>query len=262
MVPVVPVIIGARALQLGERLDLKGLERDDCFSKNPLGFSTATGGTVVLFKSGAAVFLNMTPVDEEAMIASLAGRISEPVSERDVETASIITSGDEDTILPNGAVQLRSADPHRLLVIAEALAASVSLSYDERRVAKSFDQIATVSEHLKDGSLSGVRYKDTLRQIGEALSTQSRLAGRIDLNDKPDVLWDHPDLERLWAKLADDYDLKVRANAVAEKLTVIRDTADTLSNLLSTRTSHRLEWYVIALIAIEIALGLYDRFWK
>jgi hypothetical protein len=29
----------------------------------------------------------------------------------------------------------------------------------------------------------------------------------------------------------------------------------------ATRTSHRLEWYII-LIAIEIGLGLYDRFLK
>lgn len=254
--------LSARALQLGERLDFKGLERDDCFSKNPLGFSTPSGGTVVLFKTGAAVFINMTPIEEEDMIASLNDRISEPVGERDVETATLTALGDDDTVLPNGPIQLRAADPYRLLVVAEALAASVSLSYDERRVAKSFDQIATVSENLKEGTLSGVRYKDTLKQIGEALGTQSRLAGRIDLNDKPDVLWDHPDLERLWAKLADDYDLKIRANAVAQKLNVIRDTADTLGNLLSTRTSHRLEWYVIALIALEIGLGLYDRFWK
>jgi uncharacterized Rmd1/YagE family protein len=30
----------------------------------------------------------------------------------------------------------------------------------------------------------------------------------------------------------------------------------------ATRTSHRLEWYIILLIAIEIGLGLYDRFLK
>ncbi len=252
----------ARALQLGERIDLKGLERDDSFSKNPLGFQTASAGTVVLFKTGAAVFFNLTPPEEEDIINSLASRISEPVVEREPETANIIVGGDDDTVLPNGAVQLKAADTPRLLVIAEALAASASLSYDERRIGSAFDKIAAVSEALKEGTLARVKYKDTLKQIGEALGTQSRLAGRVDLNDKPDVLWDHPDLERLWAKVADDYDLKVRANAVSQKLSVIRDTADTLGNLLSTRTSHRLEWYIIILILFEIVLGLYDRFWK
>lgn len=254
--------ITARAHQLGERIDLKGLERDDCFSKNPLGFVTSSGGTVVLFKSGAAVFIAMTPVEEEEVINSLASRIVEPVSEPELETASLIAGGDDDTVLPTGVIQLKAGDRNRLLVVAEALAASVSLSYDERRVGRAFDRIATVADDLKDGTLTRVDYKDTLKQIGEAIGIQSRLAGRVDLTDKPDVLWDHPDLERLWAKAADDYDLKVRASAVSQKLSVISDTADTMGNLLSTRTSHRLEWYIIALILFEVVLGLYDRFWK
>ena len=50
-----------------------------------------------------------------------------------------------------------------------------------------------------------------LEQIGEALLIQKRLASRVDLDEKPDVLWDHPELERLWAKLVDEYDLMARA---------------------------------------------------
>jgi hypothetical protein len=44
----------ARALQLAERIDLKGLERPDQFSSSPLAFR-AGGGTAVLFRFGAAV---------------------------------------------------------------------------------------------------------------------------------------------------------------------------------------------------------------
>ena len=63
-------------------------------------------------------------------------------------------------------------------------------------------------------------------------------------------------------KLADDYDLAIRARAIGQKLEVIRETADTMADLLSTRTSHRLEWYIIILILVEVLLGLYDRFLK
>ena len=101
-----------------------------------------------------------------------------------------------------------------------------------------------------------------LQQIGEAPMIQQRLARRVDLDEKPDVLWDHPQLERFWAKLVDEYDLPARARAIECKLVVIRETADTITDLLSTRTSHRLEWYIMALILIEIGLGPYDRFWR
>ena len=254
--------VSARALQLGEKIDTKGLERGDHFSKNPLAFATPSGGTVVFFKSGAAVFIGLNPIEEEDMIRGLGPRIAEPLAERETETAEIVLHGDEDTISTAGIVQLKTYDPHRFLLVAEALAMDVSLSYDERRVGRAFDRVAQIAQGLKAGMLPGGTRRETLAEIGQALAIQSRLAGRIDMSDKPDVLWDHPELERLWAKLMDEYDLKSRATAVSQKLAVIRDSTETLGDLLSTRTSHRLEWYVIALIAIEIGLGLYDRFFK
>ena len=57
-------------------------------------------------------------------------------------------------------------------------------------------------------------------------------------------------------------DLPARARAVERKLAVIRETADTVTDLIATRTGHRLEILVIGLIAIEIALALFDRIFK
>ena len=146
--------------------------------------------------------------------------------------------------------------------MAEALAVSVALGYDERRIARAFERIEPVATSLIKRRLPGGPKSALLEQIGEALLIQKRLAGRVDLDEKPDVLWDHPELERFWAKLVDEYDLPARARAIERKLVVIRETADTITDLISTRTSHRLEWYVIALIAIEIALTLYSKFAK
>jgi len=254
--------VTARALQLGERLDLKGLDRTDVFSLTPLGFRTASGGSAVLFRSGAAVFIGLNPVEEEEIVRGLGARIITPLGEREIESVELNFNSEEDSVAANGAVLLKADDPARLLVIAEVLAGAVSLSLDERRVGSAFVRVATVAEELKAGRLSTGSQREILGEIGEALSIQSRLAGRIGLDEKPDVLWEHPELERLWMKLAEEFDLKSRANAIAQKLAVIRDSADTLSGLLATRTSHRLEWYIIALIALEIVLGLYDRFWK
>lgn len=254
--------ITVRALQVCERIDLKGLERADSFSKNPLAFKTPSGGTVVLFKTGAAVFIRLSPIEEEGLLRDLGGRLIEPLNEREVETAEIIVGGGDDSIAPNGALLLKGGDSFRLLVVAEALAVAVALSYDERRVGRAFDRVAQTAEGLKSGKLSSVPRGETLAEIGEALAIQSRLAGRIDMDDKPDVLWDNPELERLWVRLVDEYDVKSRANAVSQKLSVIRDSAETLGDLLATRTSHRLEWYIIVLIAIEITLSFVYRFWK
>lgn len=254
-----------RALQLGERIDLKGLEREDVFSTNPLAFQTSDGGTVALFKNGTAVFFGLNPLAEEALIESLGARIGEPLpeAERESETARLVVKADADDLSgPAGTLLLRGIDQTRRLLVAEALATSVAVAYDERRIATAFDRIGPLTERLKQGRLPAQPQKELLGQIGDALAIQGRLASRVDLEEKPDVLWDHPELERLWTRLVDEYDLTARSRAIARKLDVIRETSDTLTNLVSTRTSHRLEWYIIALILFEVVLGLYDRFWK
>jgi uncharacterized Rmd1/YagE family protein len=254
-----------RALQLGERLDLNGLDREDTFSTNPLAFRTPDDGTVVLMKSGTAVFIGLTPVAEEGLIDSLGPRIIEPlpVAERESEMARIVVKpGEEDLSGPYGTLQLKGLDQHRLLLVAQALGMSVAMAEDERRIAGAFDRIGPLTQCLKRGRLPSGPQSQLVGQIGDALAIQQRLAGRVDLEEKPDVLWDHPELERLWTRLVDEYDLTVRSRAIARKLDVIRETSDTLTDLIATRTSHRLEWYIIALILLEVVLGLYDRFWK
>lgn len=259
--PTTPTLI--RALQIAEALDLKGLEREDAFSKNPLGFRTPSGAMALLFKTGAVAFVGMTPIEEEEIVRGLSGRLVSPLSSREVESAQIVVKAEEDDqISTTGLIQVRALDSNRLLLIAEALAVSAALAYDERRIAGAFERIEPVAANLLQRRLPPGPQSALLEQIGEALAIQQRLANRASLDDKPDVLWDHPELERFWAKLVDEYDLGPRARAIERKLVAIRESADTITDLISTRTSHRLEWYIIILIAIELVLGFFDRVWK
>ena len=249
-----------RALHLGESIDIKGLEREDAFSKTPLGFRTPSGGMAVLFKTGSVAFVNMTPIEEDEQARGLGERIKAPLDQPDVESAVIEIKPDEDdSISASGVIQIKSQDPTRLLLIAEALAMSVALAYDERRVASAFERVEPIANNLIKRHLPGGAQPQIYEEIGEALLVQHRLASRADLDDKPDVLWDRPELERFWARLVDEYDLPARARAVSRKLEVIRESADTMTDLIATRTSHRLERFVILLICIEIVLGLVDK---
>ncbi len=252
----------ARAIQLGERIDLNGLEREDAFSKIPLAFCTGSG-TAVLFKSGTAVLVGLSSDEEQACLHRIRPHVIDPIAEPETETARIVVRpGEQELLGPAGELQLRGADNNRILLVAQALAMSTSLAWDERRIAQAFDRIQPLADVLQNGRLPSGRRSEQLAQIGEALAIQHRLASRTDLDDKPDLLWDRPELERLWVRLVEEYDLPARGRAIERKLHAIQETSETLTDLLSTRTSHRLEWYIIILILIEIVLGLYDRFLK
>jgi uncharacterized Rmd1/YagE family protein len=75
---------------------------------------------------------------------------------------------------------------------------------------------------------------------------------------KPDVLWDRPDLERLYARIEDEYELKERVDALNRKLAVVAETATTLADIIDTRRSLRLELIVVVLIAFEIVITFYQ----
>jgi uncharacterized Rmd1/YagE family protein len=252
-----------RALQIGESLNIKGLERTDAFSTNPFAYRTVSGGTVVLFKTGTIALFGINAAEEAAIIQGLGSRTTGSLDQRELETTDILAnSGEDELAASTGALRVKTLDQNRLLLIAEALAVSVALAYDERRITRAFERIEPVASSLIKRQLPRGTKADMLNQIGEALLIQQRLADRADLDEKPDVLWDHPELERFWAKLVDEYDLPARARAIERKLVAIRETADTITDLLATRTSHRLEWYVIGLITLEIVLGFYDRWFK
>lgn len=251
----------ARAVQLGERIDVRGLEREDAFSKNPLGLACGAAGAAVVFRSGAVALFNLTAQEEASFLDGLAARVERPIAAREIEAALIsLDPAAEEGVDASGALRLKRLDPERLLLLAEALAMSASLSWSEARIARVVEGAAPFAESLRRRRLPRQRRRDMLAQIGEGLSIEQRLAGRADLDAKPDVLWDHPELERLWTRLVDEYDLVARSRAVERRLAAIRQSSETIADLLATRTSHRLEWYIIALIAFEVLLGLYDRF--
>jgi uncharacterized Rmd1/YagE family protein len=72
------------------------------------------------------------------------------------------------------------------------------------------------------------------------------------------VLWDRPDLERLYARLEDEYELSERGETMNRKLSVIAETATTHSDIIDTKRMLRLELIVVFLIAFEIVITFYE----
>ena len=64
-------------------------------------------------------------------------------------------------------------------------------------------------------------------------------------------------LERLYVRLAEEYELRDRDRALDRKLDVISRTVETLLGLVQTRSSLRVEWYIVLLIVAELLLTTY-----
>ena len=94
-----------------------------------------------------------------------------------------------------------------------------------------------------------------LRMIGSALLTQHRVSGRIAFAEKPDILWEHPELERFYARLEDEYEIVERGTLLNGKMGVISTAAQTFTDLMDTARSARLEMLIVILILAELVVG-------
>jgi uncharacterized Rmd1/YagE family protein len=251
--------VTARALLIGDRLDVAGLERSDLLSASPLAFRAGQDGFVALFRYGVVVLIGLTPLEEDDVIRSLRQRISGEFLRHEEETAIIEISAErDDQIPPGGPIYLRSLTTERLVVIADALAKSAALSRDESETAAVFDLMEPFARHLAQRGRRPAGRQEILKQVGNALLVRQRVSGRVAVEEKPDALWDRPDLERLYARLEDEYELRERANALHRKLQVIGDTAQTLTDLIDTQRSLRLELIIVLLILFEIVITVFQ----
>jgi uncharacterized Rmd1/YagE family protein len=255
--------IVARALLVGDRIDAAGLECGDMIATVPLALRLGPAKFVALYRFGVAVFIGFTQAEEESFLEQMAGRI---VGKRDRghdETAVLeILPGHEDRVPPGGPIQMPDLSAARFLVIADVLAKTVSLARDEGALSGVFDVIEPFAAELARTGRAPWNRRKMLRLIGQALLAQHRISGRVAVEEKPDVLWDHPNLERLYARLEDEYELGERNRAVTRKLGVIVETGQALTDIFDVDRATRLEAIIVILILAEILITLTQIFFR
>jgi uncharacterized Rmd1/YagE family protein len=248
-----------RALLLSDRIDTSNLERDGVVSTVPLTYKSGKDGLVTLFRYGVVVLIGLAPAEEDEVLRSLSARLVRPVEPREEEIAQIVVVPDkDDQILPGGPIALKAITPEHVVVIADALSKSVVLARDEREVSAVFELVEPFARQLAEKGRTAGGRRAILKHIGNALLVQHRVSGRVAVAEKPDVVWDRHDLEGLYARLEDEYELKERAEALTRKLSVIAETAEVLTDIIDTKRSLRLEIIIVVLIAVELVIAGYQ----
>jgi uncharacterized Rmd1/YagE family protein len=256
----------AHAVLLGERIDHRALRRASGGSADPVRIALPDGVAphvaAFAFRWGALVIFGADAAEEAAIIATVQPHASTQLRLPAEERASIRFGAAEDGIDELGVIQLRDLAPARLMVVADALAKSASLGQQEATLAETRDGMEPVVAAMRGHGRLPNSSRALVRSIGGALAARSRVATHVAADDKPDVLWDHPALERLHARLADEFELRERSAALERKLTLIGDSVQTLLSLIEARRSLGLEIAIATMIALEVGATLYSLVFK
>lgn len=243
---------------LGQRLDLRGLAGAKQAGHGPNTYALGPNAWLAAFRYGVVVFFGASNEEQARWIAKLAPYLTAPFAEPEHDTLELrVEAGAREGLDPDGVLVLNDLRVERLQVVAHVLAKSAVLSLYEERVAEAFGRVETRihgAEPRADRRLD----RELLREIREAFAIRVRTVGRIETSEKPEIVWDAPDLDRLYELLALEFELHDRDAALSRKLELISAGASTSLDLLNARRTLRVEWYIVILIAVEIVLIVWD----
>jgi len=99
-------------------------------------------------------------------------------------------------------------------------------------------------------------HKEIMRQIGELFLLRTNLNSVGSVLDSPEVFWTYPDLQPLYDAARSYLEISQRINLLNTRVQVLQDMLQLLKDSVSTQHAERLEQIVIALIGVEIILGI------
>jgi uncharacterized Rmd1/YagE family protein len=251
----------ARAILVGQRIDLRALDSKPRLGGGPLVVSVRGGGVAVLFRYGAVVLFDVQPLEQDEFLRQLQPRVQNPATEAEREQITVRVDPDAKEVLEGTTVLLKDTSNERLSIVADVLSKSVVLARYEATIAQTFDRIEPLAAELAKERTGGKLARELLAHLGSALLIEHQMVGRVQIDDTPELLWDRPDLERLFARLRDEFEILERFTALNRKLELVSRTVETALGLLQNRRSLRVEWYIVILIVFEIMLTLYQMFW-
>ena len=223
-----------------------------------LGTGDGATGVAVLFRYGAVVFFGVSAAGVAEYLRQIAPHVRQPLAAADRETESLeirAVPGARETFEGNVLV-LADVSLEKLQVVADIMAKSVSLAHHERNIERQFERIEPFAVNLDHWGRGGRAARELLQHLGTALLAEHRVVAGARVDDAPEILWDHPELERIWARLRDEFEIRERFSALHGKLALISRTAESALELLQNRRALRVEYAIVGLIVFEILLTL------
>jgi uncharacterized Rmd1/YagE family protein len=250
----------ARAVLIGDRIDLRGWQPEQRLADSPRTVPLEGGGVAILFRYGVVVFFDVDAERQQAFIASLRPVVGGWRSPTETEQIEVRIEPGAREGMSGAAVVLGEAAVERLQVIADILSKSVVLGFYEAQMASAFDRVEPFAVELRQTGRIGAHADELVKHTGATLLTEHLMVGRAAVGEKPELLWEKPELEPLFLRLEDEFEISERLAMLERKLGVVSSTTQAVLQLLQNRRSLRLELYIVLLIVFEILLTLYELF--
>lgn len=149
-----------------------------------------------------------------------------------------------------------NADVDIKLALSYGLAQSIELESFEANIQKTIKKYRYIPEKLSLKGTIPLSKKAILKIMGELFKVKSSINLNSEYLDIPEYFWDNPNVEQYYKMGLRFFDIRQRVQALNQRLSVLQELFDMLSNQVQYKHAAALEWIIITLIFLELLLML------
>lgn len=249
----------AETVYIGESVDLKKVQenvRQYAYLNrdHPLVVRLLKDQYAVLTKFGAVTFWNVPYRLRLDFLKEIRPFVKSKRGAYNYDEDTRVLVGGEATKITFDRIFLPKLAVEHIKIISYVLSQSVALERYEDEIETSLSEIGTIVENLKSSGQAMLTEKQLLRQIGNALSVKQTAVAHLSLFDKPEEVWESPELENLYNRMNAEYELQDRFDVLDEKIKYLSDISQMLMNFLAEKRNAFLETIIILLFVVDLTL--------
>jgi uncharacterized Rmd1/YagE family protein len=219
-------------------------------------YKIADDSFIILYSFGAYTLINVEQAianEFKQAINHLVPLSNELTTDDNYEVNIVV---DSPVKVEHNRITLPSFKLEYVRLISLVLAESVAMDYYELITDDILEKSLNYTRELRDTGRFSIKKKDLLKFIGNALTIRQKILSNLYITDSPEETWNSPELEKLFFDLVNMFDIEQRFRGINMSLNAIQESLEVITNWSHNAHSNRLEWYIIALIFVEIVLGL------
>lgn len=216
--------------------------------------------TLCVFAYGAVVFWGYTIDKERDTLKLLMPFLKSPLGSVQEDTfayeygVETIIDEEEDRII------LQSEDSILKISLSYGLSQSAKLAAFEHDIDQTIQRTRHLPAELAEKGKISLSRKKISQHIGKLFSQKNSINLESFALDTPEFFWKRPRYEPVYQMSVEFLDIQVRLNILNDKLNVVHELYEILSNELKHAHSSFLEWVIIILILVEVILSILKDF--
>jgi len=221
--------------------------------RDAYGLSSMSGESW-LFDYGVLVSWGVSEEDRQHLLAQIEPVVQGSVTTVAMEQYAFTVNSELEFSVLHDQLSLPSDDTLVKLALSHAFAQSAKVMFFEELALSVIDKTAFIPSALARSGKIPLGRKAVSQYRGTLLETINDINLHFGLLDTPEFFWDYPQLESFYTRLTRYLDLQQRIDILGKKLATIQNMLDMLAEEQHHKHAAFLEWIIIILIAVDIAI--------